>query len=72
MVGPGISARRTWMVRLERFGMMATIRTRTPMPPIQCVKLRQNSREWDMDSTCVRIEAPVVVKPETVSKKASI
>ena len=41
------------------------------MPPIQCVKLRQNSMERDMASTLLRIDAPVVVKPETVSKKAS-
>ena len=42
------------------------------MPPIQWVKLRQNSMEWLMPSTLVRMEAPVVVKPETVSKKASM
>ena len=41
------------------------------MPPIQWVKLRQKSMEWDMASTSFRMEAPVVVKPETVSKKAS-
>ena len=71
MVGPGISARSTWMVRPERLGITATISTSTPMPPIQWVKLRQKSMEWDMASTSRRTEAPVVVKPETVSKKAS-
>ena len=45
--------------------------TSTPMPPTQWVKLRQNSSPWLMDSTSVRMEAPVVVKPLTVSKNAS-
>ena len=52
-------------------GMTAMRNTSTPMPPIQCVKLRQNSPERDRLSTSLRMEAPVVVKPETVSKKAS-
>ena len=41
------------------------------MPPTQWVKLRQNSRPFGSDSTSVRMVAPVVVKPDTVSKKAS-
>ena len=41
------------------------------MPPIQWEKLRQNSVPWLSASTSVRIVEPVVVKPETVSKKAS-
>ena len=45
--------------------------TSTPMPPTQWVKLRQNSSPWLMASTSVRMEAPVVVKPLTVSKNAS-
>ena len=46
--------------------------TSTPMPPTQWVKLRQNRPPRLRGSTAVRMEAPVVVKPETVSKKASI
>ena len=53
-------------------GMTAMRKTSTPMPPIQCVKLRQNRPERDRLSMSFRIEAPVVVKPETVSKNASM
>ena len=42
------------------------------MPPTQCVKLRQNSKLFGMASTLVRMLAPVVVKPETVSNRLSI
>ena len=42
--------------------------TSTPIPPTQCVKLRQNRMPRCRDSTSVKIVAPVVVKPETVSK----
>ena len=42
------------------------------MPPIQWVKLRQNSKLFGNASTLVRIVAHVVVKPDTVSKTASI
>ena len=41
------------------------------MPPTQWVKLRQKSILLHMASTSVRMLAPVVVKPEAVSKKAS-
>ena len=54
------------------FSITAIMNTSTPMPPTQCVKLRQNNRPWPSASTSVRIDAPVVVKPETVSKNASI
>ena len=40
------------------------------MPPIQCVKLRQISAVCDKPSTLLRTVAPVVVKPEIVSKSA--
>ena len=42
-MGPGISARIMWMERPVSVGTMAMMSTRTPMPPIQWVKLRQNS-----------------------------
>jgi hypothetical protein len=41
-----------------------------PIPPIQCVRLLQNRIDFGRDSMSVRIDAPVVVKPETDSKKA--
>ena len=45
--------------------------TRTPMPPIQWVKLLQNSMHRGRTSTSFKILAPVVVKPDTVSNMAS-
>ncbi len=70
-VGPGISALRMLM---ERSGVFTSITTNTsmPMPPIQWVKPRQNSIPRLSASTSASIVAPVVVKPLTVSKKASI
>ena len=44
----------------------------TPIPPIKWVKLRQKSSECDKTETSGKIVAPVVVKPELTSKKASI
>ena len=70
--GPGISARRMCMERSFAPGTMAITNTSTPMPPTQWVKLRQNSRPRLMPSTFVRMDAPVVVKPLTVSKNASM
>ena len=67
--GPGISALRMFMERSVLPESMV-MNTSTPMPPTQWVKLRQNSSPWLMASTSVRMEAPVVVKPLTVSKNA--
>ena len=68
MMGPGISARRICILRPDLDGTIAMMSTSTPIPPIQWVKLRQNMSA----STSVRMEEPVVVKPLTVSKNASI
>ena len=43
-----------------------------PMPPIQCVILRQKRTPWGTASTSRRMDAPVVVKPDMVSKKALV
>jgi hypothetical protein len=43
-----------------------------PIPPNQWVKLRQNIKPWGSPSILVRIVAPVVVKPDIVSKNASV
>ena len=48
------------------------MKTSTPIPPTQCVKLRHIIIDFGSDSTSVKMLAPVVVKPETVSNKASI
>lgn len=42
------------------------------MPPTQCVRQRQSMEAWLSASTSPRMVAPVVVKPETVSKSASM
>ena len=42
-----------------------------PIPPSQWVRERQNRIERGSPSMSRRIEAPVVVNPEMVSKKAS-
>ena len=71
--GPGLSARIRCRVKPCPFcpGATASRKTNIPMPPSQWVKLRQKSSPLLMASTSVRMEAPVVVKPETVSKKQS-
>ena len=74
-VGPGLSARRMCSVKPSApplVGMMASRNTSTPMPPIQWLKLRQNSSACPSASTSERMEAPVVVKPDTISKSASM
>ena len=52
--------------------MMARRKTITPIPPIQWVKLRHIRLHLASGSTALRILAPVVVNPETVSKRASM
>ena len=59
------------MLRSSLSGTTAMMNTSTPMPPIQCERLRQSRCPWLIASTSVRMEEPVVVKPETISKKAS-
>ena len=70
--GPGLSARIRFMLEPPLNGMTASRKTRTPMPPIQWVKLRQNSAQWDSASTSLRMLEPVVVNPEMVSNSASV
>ena len=70
-VGPGTSARMMCIDRLPLMGSTASTNTRMPMPPIQWVKLRQNRMPLGSPSTAGRMLAPVVVKPETVSNRAS-
>ena len=70
--GPGLSARIKFIWEPPFIGMNIRMKTRTPIPPIQWEKLRQNRLAWLMASTFVRIDDPVVVKPLTISKRASI
>ena len=68
---PGTSARIIYMLRSSLMGSTAMINTSTPMPPIQCEKLRQSSSPLLISSTLCSMEEPVVVNPETISKNAS-
>ena len=47
---------------------MAMVKNTIPKPPIHCISERQNSRPWGSDSTSSMMVAPVVVKPDIVSK----
>ena len=70
--GPGLSARMRKLELIPRKGSRAAVRMSTPIPPSQWVKDRQNSSPMGSPSMAVRMVAPVVVKPEMVSKKQSI
>ena len=70
--GPGLSARMRKMVCPPASGSTISMNTSTPMPPTQCVRQRQSMEAWLSASTSPRMVAPVVVKPETVSKSASM
>ena len=72
MLGPGLSARTRWEVRPVIWGSRARVNTSTPMPPIQWVKARQNITPWGRLAKSVTTVAPVVVKPDTASKRASM
>ena len=69
--GPGLSAR----IRLIFFpplsGRIAIMKTSTPIPPIQWVKLLQKRIQRGTTSTFVRTLDPVVVNPDTASNNAS-
>ena len=71
LTGPGLSARIRKLELIPRKGSRAAVRISTPIPPSQWVKDRQNSRPMGRPSMAVRMVAPVVVKPEMVSKKQS-
>ena len=45
-------------------------KTMIPIPPIQCVMLRQNKTPLGTTSISANTEDPVVVYPDMVSKKA--
>ncbi len=70
--GPGTSALKSCIPPTPRKGRIARDSTMIPIPPIQWVRLRQNRIPWEMLSMSVRVVAPVVVKPDMVSKNASV
>jgi len=55
---------------IPKIGMMATARTIIPIPPIQWAKQRQKMIDFGIVSIDVRIVAPVVEKPDVISKNA--
>ncbi len=53
-------------------GRIASVRTMIPIPPSQCVVLRQKSKLLGRASMSERMLAPVVVKPDMDSKTVLI
>jgi len=51
-------------------GRITNIKTTMPIPPIKCIEERQNSNPFGRASILLRIVAPVVVYPETLSNNA--
>ena len=70
-MGPGLSAFIRLTLPSPSFGISASSRTRTPMPPSHCVSARQSWMPRGSEAGAPKMEAPVVVKPETVSNSAS-
>ena len=69
-VGPGTSALTRCMELSLFMGITMSTKTSTPMPPIQWVKLLQNNTPCPRSSGFASTEAPVVVKPDTISNSA--
>ena len=67
LIGPGLSARMRNTAPSPCLGVSARNSTSTPIPPIHCVRERQNSTLFGSHSTV----EPVVVRPDTVSNTAS-
>ena len=70
ILSPVDSAENNFWSPLPIVGKMATVKNTIPIPPIQCVMLRQKRMEWGSASMFVKILAPVVVNPDIVSKNA--
>ena len=68
LMGPVDSAANTFTPPPTSEGSRATVKNTIPRPPIHCVSDRQKRMPWGSDSTSSMIVAPVVVKPDMVSK----
>ena len=68
---PVLSAEKSCCSPTPRAGSRARVKKMMPMPPIQCIRLRQKRMEWGRPSMWSRAVAPVVVKPDIDSKKAT-
>ena len=68
VLGPGDSALNNCIPPIPSKGRIAIANTIIPIPPNQCVMLRQNNIPSGNISTSFIIVAPVAVNPEVVSK----
>ena len=71
-IGPGVSALNAWLPPTPSMGKTATASTTTPMPPSHTRKVRHTLMEPGSWSIFEMVVAPVVVKPDMVSKYASV
>ena len=71
-MGPVASAENTLTLPPTIEGRTAMVKKTIPSPPIHWVRERQNSSPRGRASTSLMMVAPVVVKPDIVSKKASV
>ena len=71
-IGPVASAANTFTLPPTSDGRMAMVKNTIPKPPIHCISERQNSMPWGKVSRSSMMLAPVVVKPDMVSKYASV
>ncbi len=71
-IGPGVSALNNWLPPTPSSGRIATASTRMPMPPISTIRQRQTLIEVGSASRPVSTVEPVVVRPDTASKYASV
>ncbi len=67
-IGVGVSALNSCRPPTPSIGNTATTSTITPMPPIQCISVRQILMEAGSSSSPDSTVAPVAVRPETASK----
>ena len=73
LMGPVASAAKTFTLPLPTMeGRMAMVKNTIPKAPIHWVWVRQNKMAWGIHSTSSMMVAPVVVKPDMVSKNASV
>ena len=71
-VGPGTSLCIKRDDSLFEFGKIAKVNTKIPIPPTKWDKDLQKIIECGKSSTLIATDAPEVVKPDTISKKASM
>ncbi|MPN53690.1 hypothetical protein SDC9_201356 [bioreactor metagenome] len=71
-MGPVDSAEKSCTLEKPKIGNKANEITIIPSPPIQWVRLLQYNMLLGKDSTLSKTVAPVVVKPDIVSKNASV